>query len=295
VFRQIIDELTAAGGRHEIWLNQLGEPTLHKDVVEFVRYAADRGHRLAMTSNGTRMTEAMAEGLIRSGLREVVFSIDGADQETYERIRVGGSLADVVQNVSAFHRINRSLGSQVKVRIDCIESSLTAGQKTAFHAFWSEGAKVEFIHLSNWSGQMDLPPEFGPPRALPPPPAERYACDLLWTILTIAADGRGMLCCHDYRLRSALPRVQDVGLLGVWKSIGAHRERQTKKDFSQSPCADCFEWRRQPARHVGLYRRAFSRLKRVGSGAREWARRLVRSQSPGGKNHPASTDRASQP
>jgi hypothetical protein len=247
LYRQVIDELTAAGGKHEIWLNQLGEPTLHRNLVEFVRYASTRGHNVCMTSNGTRLTPELSDGLLQAGLRQLHFSIDGADQATYEKIRVGGHYEDTVRKVSDFCDRNKSAGSPVKVRIDCIETSLTASQKTDFLAFWSPKAEVSFIPLSDWSGQMELPAEFGPPLPLPPEPAERYPCDLLWTILTVAADGRGMFCCHDYRLQSNMPRVQDVGLTGLWKAQGMERARHTAGEYIKAPCADCYEWRRRPA------------------------------------------------
>lgn len=244
LYRQIIDELTAEGGKHEVYLNQLGEPTLHRDIVEFVHYATQRGHSASMTSNATRLTPELSEGLIRAGLTRITFSIDGADQETYEKIRVGGHYADTVRNVSEFCARNRSMGSPVRVQIDCVESSLTAKQKEAFQAFWSDKSAVSFIPLSDWSGQMELPSEFGPPLALPPE-TRRYPCDLLWLILTVAADGRGMLCCHDYRLSSNLPRVQDVGLRGLWEALGKERERHVRGEYG-TPCAECFEWRRRP-------------------------------------------------
>src|SRR5438105_1260337 len=117
LYRQIIEELSVSGCRHDIWLNQLGEPTLHKQIVEFVRLGRSRGHDVSMTSNGTRLTPKLSDALIQTGLTRIVFSIDGADQTTYEKIRVGGRYADVVRNVEDFCARNRAAGSPVGVRI----------------------------------------------------------------------------------------------------------------------------------------------------------------------------------
>jgi len=43
----------------------------------------------------------MAEQAVVSGLEELVISLDGADQETYETYRVGGSLDKVIENIKS--------------------------------------------------------------------------------------------------------------------------------------------------------------------------------------------------
>jgi hypothetical protein len=190
----------------------------------------------------------MSEGLIGSGLAALTFSIDGADQETYEKIRVGGHYDEVVKRVSDFCERNKREGSPVKVQVDCIESTLTGEQKVEFRRFWQRLAKVTFIPLSDWSGQMKLPAEFGEPVGLPHR-AHRYPCDLLWSIVTVAANGQGMYCCHDYKLSSNMPRVQDVGLRGVWTAQGEERARQVSGAYG-SICRGCPEWQRR-SEHIG--------------------------------------------
>jgi pyruvate-formate lyase-activating enzyme len=261
LYRQIIDELSVSGRKHDIWLNQLGEPTLHKQIVEFVRLGRSRGHDVSMTSNGTRLTPKLSDSLIKAGLTQIVFSIDGADQATYEKIRVGGRYDDVVRNVEDFCARNRAAGSPVAVRVDCIDTTLAKGQHEAFVKFWSPKAATQFIPLSDWSGQMPIPVEFGVPPARPTPP-HRYACHLLWSTFTVAADGAGMYCCHDYRLQSKLPNVADVGLGGLWRAVGEERARQVAGDFTHTPCADCTEWQRMPEKYKGWQIQVIDPLRR---------------------------------
>jgi pyruvate-formate lyase-activating enzyme len=262
LYHQIIEELSASGRKHDIWLNQLGEPTLHKQIVEFVRLARSRGHDVSMTSNGTRLTPVLSDGLIQAGLTSIVFSIDGADQATYEKIRIGGHYKDVVRNVEDFCARNRAAGSPVAIRIDCIDTTLAEGQHDEFVKFWSPKAATQFIPLSDWSGQMPIPAEFGVPQPVPTPP-RRYPCHLLWLTFTVAANGVGMYCCHDYRLQSNLPNVADVGLAGLWLAVGQERARQVAGDFSKAPCEKCSEWPRMPARYSGWDMRVRDSLRRL--------------------------------
>ncbi len=69
-----------------------GEAFLHKRAVEMCEYIkATFPHIYLYTStNGLAFTEESARRLVRSGIDEVTFSIDGASQETYARYRQRG-------------------------------------------------------------------------------------------------------------------------------------------------------------------------------------------------------------
>jgi iron-sulfur cluster protein len=167
-----------------------------------------------------------------------------------------------VRNVEDFCARNRSAGSPVAVRIDCIDTTLGAGQHESFVKFWSSKAKTQFIPLSDWSGQMSIPVEFGVP---PPRPnlRDRHPCHLLWSTFTVAANGAGMFCCHDYRLKSKLPNVAEVGLAALWRAVGEERLRQTAHDFTGAPCAECSEWQRMPIRYSGWQMQVVDPLRRL--------------------------------
>ena len=88
-----------------------GEPTLNKDLPGMIAAAKRHGIEVKVDSNLNDLTEAMAEGLVRSGLDFLSVSIDGATQETYQQYRVGGRLDKVLDNVRAMARKKKELGS----------------------------------------------------------------------------------------------------------------------------------------------------------------------------------------
>ena len=62
-------------------------------------YASKHGIYTATSTNGHYLTEAKARQTVESGLSEVIISIDGTTQETYESYRVGGKLERVREGV----------------------------------------------------------------------------------------------------------------------------------------------------------------------------------------------------
>ncbi|MGA7666905.1 MAG: radical SAM protein [Pseudolabrys sp.] len=72
------------------------EPTLYKDFPEIVRLAKQGGvPNVSMVTNGKILTERHIELLIDYGLDEIMISVHGTTQETYERFMVGASFETI--------------------------------------------------------------------------------------------------------------------------------------------------------------------------------------------------------
>jgi radical SAM protein with 4Fe4S-binding SPASM domain len=74
-----------------------GEPYLHPDFLEMVKYAADRNIYTATSTNAHYLTPDIAEKTVKSGIDRMIVSIDGTTQETYQQYRVGGKLDKVLE------------------------------------------------------------------------------------------------------------------------------------------------------------------------------------------------------
>lgn len=95
LFRRVIDELSPTLSYLTFYFQ--GEPYLHPQFLEMVRYAAGKGIYTATSTNAHYLTTEAARGTIQSGLDRLIISIDGTTQSAYESYRVGGSLAKVVE------------------------------------------------------------------------------------------------------------------------------------------------------------------------------------------------------
>lgn len=97
-YRKIVDPL--APYLLEISLYDQGEPLLHPQVFEFLNYNAQKNIGTIVSSNyAMRLSEERLTKLITSGLDYLIVAVDGITQKTYEKYRVGGRLAVVLDNL----------------------------------------------------------------------------------------------------------------------------------------------------------------------------------------------------
>ena len=101
VFRRVIDEAGPSLVRVDFF--NYGEAFLNKRAIEMCEYikAAFPHIYLYTSTNGLAFTEDQARRLIRSGIDEVTFSIDGATAETYAQYRKRGDFDKAIRNLTA--------------------------------------------------------------------------------------------------------------------------------------------------------------------------------------------------
>ncbi len=113
LFRRVLAEAGPTLGRIDFF--NYGEAFLHKRAVEMCELIkADHPHIYLYTStNGLALTEDSARRLVRSGIDEVTFSVDGASHESYVQYRQKGDFAKVVETMRAVMDEKRRLGLDV--------------------------------------------------------------------------------------------------------------------------------------------------------------------------------------
>jgi hypothetical protein len=97
-----------------------GEPFLHKDTVPFLREVRRRRPRtwIATNTNGLVLTPAQIQALAAEALMDkIVFSIDGANPDSYRKYRVGGDLSKALRKLGALVEASRAAGALGRVSI----------------------------------------------------------------------------------------------------------------------------------------------------------------------------------
>ncbi|MFH0824214.1 MAG: radical SAM protein [Pseudomonadota bacterium] len=84
-----------------------GEPLLQPLLAQWVEEGKSAGCETGILSNGLLLNAKTAETLISAGLDWLCVSIDGADRETYERIRQGSDFDRVCENVARISGLRR--------------------------------------------------------------------------------------------------------------------------------------------------------------------------------------------
>jgi sulfatase maturation enzyme AslB (radical SAM superfamily) len=82
--KAILDEAGRTKVAKTVLFHVMGEPTLHPDLIEIVRYAAAGGMDTCLTTNGSHLDEKMLAELIDAGIGKIIISLQTPDERTFE-------------------------------------------------------------------------------------------------------------------------------------------------------------------------------------------------------------------
>ncbi len=87
-----------------------GEPFLRKDIFEIFNYAQELKLGIEVVSNGSLISQEIAEKVMSSGLKNIAISLDGAKEETHDFIREKGAFRKVAQAVKLLSAAKKKAG-----------------------------------------------------------------------------------------------------------------------------------------------------------------------------------------
>src|SRR6185436_2002210 len=91
-----------------------GEPLAHRDLRAMVRYAAERGIRPMICTNGSLWTDQIMSEMANDGLSSVIMSIDSHDVARHEKNR---GLPDVCRKIQHANEVFTRLGIQTTASV----------------------------------------------------------------------------------------------------------------------------------------------------------------------------------
>jgi MoaA/NifB/PqqE/SkfB family radical SAM enzyme len=77
-----------------------GEPLLQSQLPEWIAHAKAAGCETGFLSNGLLLKKEMLQQILNAGVDWICISMDGADAEMYEKIRIGSNFKRVCENVA---------------------------------------------------------------------------------------------------------------------------------------------------------------------------------------------------
>lgn len=126
-FTETVEDLARLGTRR-IDLVGRGEPLLNPAIVEMVAFAKRRGLEVAMTTNGSRLDEATAAGLVDAALDHLKVSLNAGRAATYPRIHVNQSESDHARVLAGVARVCARRSSTLDVTLSYTISTLNYGE-----------------------------------------------------------------------------------------------------------------------------------------------------------------------
>lgn len=251
LFRTIVDQAARfPGGPPVINATGLGEPLVHTGFFDMVRYAADKGLRVASSTNCTLLDEKRAVQAIESGLHRLNVSIDGVTQNTLSHIRPGVDYETVKGNVVRLMELKRSMGADgPHVQAVLTESMLNRGEIARFRQEWGQIVDSVIVKpMTNFSGQNDSDAALDWWRDI----VKRTAvskfpvCPHPWRTLALYWDGSCSPCTSDGNHCCIVGNVREQGLLEIWNSQEMQHVRRLMLDRNFDgiaalglPCRSC--------------------------------------------------------
>ena len=224
-----------------------GEPLMDRSLESRIRTLKSVGIKLvAFATNGSLMTSRRAESIIKSGVDEVSFSVDGASKETFEKIRLRLNFDKVVKNALGFVQLRDHMESNTRVRVRMTIQPENQDEFDDFMSFWrgklGPNDSVYGKVLHTWANSdRNYSLAEGYDFAL----LNESPCSSPWTSLVILTDGRVLLCCCDYNATINLGNVRDSSIKEIWqaqKSETIRRLHATQGRKAIPMCINCTAW-----------------------------------------------------
>jgi radical SAM protein with 4Fe4S-binding SPASM domain len=239
VFKRIADEcgpyaslLRISGG---------GEPMLHPRAVELMTYAKEKGCKIGLITNGSRLFAEQAEALIKAGVDAIEFSVDAGDEDTYALVRPGLDWETVNRNLEAAVRLRNELGADTRIITSVINQTGVDVDLAERH--WSARAdKVQIRKFLTWGYNEDRSADDTPYL----PPSKRAPCPWLFERLNIDSRGDVTLCGEDIAFAEKFANINDRSIRDVWQGpeFKGFRELHLSGRGDQIPiCSKCPDWK----------------------------------------------------
>jgi MoaA/NifB/PqqE/SkfB family radical SAM enzyme len=205
--KRIIDE-GVSNNLYGVKFNIRGEPLLHPQIHEFVRYAKEKGLiDVYFNTNAMLLTEDATDRLIDAGLDRLSISFEGYTKDVYEKYRVGAVFETVLSNIEKMQILKKKRGVEhPKIRIQTVMLPEIENTFEEYKGFWSARAdEIGFLDYKEMKGKR-INVQYN------------WACPQIWQRMAIWWDGTILPCNHDDDGLLALGRLGEVTIMEAWNS-----------------------------------------------------------------------------
>lgn len=233
-----------------------GEPYLHPQFLEMIKMARDFGLYASTSTNAHFLSDEMAEKTVKSGINQLIISIDGATQETYEQYRKTGKLKKVLQGAQNMVKWKKKLKSSTphivfQMMVVQPNEHEIGEVKNLAREIGVDELRLKTAQIYDYENGSDLIPK-----------QENYAryklgvngkwqikntldnhCWRMWSGCVITWDGRVVPCCFDKDAEHSMGNLKHESLEEIWNSFPyqSFRKQILKSRSEVEMCKNCSE------------------------------------------------------
>jgi radical SAM protein with 4Fe4S-binding SPASM domain len=238
LFKRVINELAPTLQYLTFYFQ--GEPFLHPEFQNMVKYASAKGIYTATSTNAHFLKDDQAKATVESSLDRLIISIDGTTQDTYQSYRIGGTLDKVIEGTKNVLHWKKKLKSKtphvifqflvVKPNEHQIPDVYTLAKKLGVGQVVLKTAQIY-----DYKNGSDLIPEQNKYSRYQKDEQGVYTiknkmenhCWKMWHSCVITWDGKVVPCCFDKDAHYTLGDLSKNSFQEVWNSSAYQQFRSS--------------------------------------------------------------------
>ena len=252
-FKKLIDEISDTGFYIQLFFQ--GEPYINKNLPEMISYAQSKKVYIAISTNGHFINEKNVDLVLDNAPDKLIFSVDGLDEESYQKYRVGGTFEQADNGLRLLIRRKKERGLRkpfVEFQFIVMKQNEHQMEDVRKYCKYVGVDKLVFktMQISSYENAIKFLPSNKKYR--------RYTldgqsfkikneiknhCFALWRTSVITWDGRVVPCCFDKDAENQIGIVNGKSFLDVWKSDKYYdfRNKILSNRKSEPMCTNCTE------------------------------------------------------
>lgn len=240
IFTRVIDDCASFEGNGlTIHLHLHGEPLFDPLIFKKIEYIKTKLSKstINFNTNAALLDEDRATRLIKSGIHQVTFSLNGTSVTSYEKISKGMEYPVVLENLTRYLSICNESKIKPHNIIQLVVCEANQNEIDDFKKLW--GNLADELHIKAMHNFLDMGTSV---QTIDLAESQVCKCKQPFEFLMIYWNGDIGLCCWDYNNFARLGNVKESHLLKKYNNKHYERIRTAmdKMDCSEiMPCNRC--------------------------------------------------------
>lgn len=217
-YKKYIDSIALAGQLKSLVLTSWGEPLLHSQIDEMVRYAKEKGvaRRIDIVTNGSLLTHELSDRLIDAGLDRLRVSLQGLDEKQYlETCKTKINFDNFVEQLDYFSKKKSFTVLYIKIMDTMVP---TEEDKKRFYAIFGKIADEISIENLISSSIFDSKKRNTSSLSMLGRTLKTSICSSIFYGCTVEVDGSVFPCCEVIR-PICMGNLNDNNFGKIWNGL----------------------------------------------------------------------------
>ena len=255
MFKKIVDGFKEFPDKiKKIKIGNHGEPTLHPNVAEMVKYARESNTAdiIEMFTNGSRLEPKLNEAMVKAGLQRINISLEGLTDERYLQVAgVKQNFQEIIDGVKSLYEIKTREKSDLQIYVKIADQAhalkgdkdvkflMTDDERNFFFETFTPICDEIFVEkvVPQWADtQLDKQNEVEDTGMYGQKINKwKDSCPFIFMYMHFNCDGTVSPCTLDWPRKVVIGNVNDESVKDIWQGK-ALRELQVAMLAGQRKC-----------------------------------------------------------